>query len=393
MKNHPDRVQGDEAKQRATATFAEISAAYELLTSSSSADASHPSFATTTHTPSYPDTPSTSFGGQGFQYQFPFPFATSGFDPFGFGSHFHFSDPFDLFTRTFGGMDGTINAADSMTMGSFSSGMGMSPFGGFQSMFGSIPDDGFPAMPSSSVTYSFSSSSYRVNTGGSRSRMVSTSTKVKDGKAVTRREETIVNPDGTKTTTIDFTGDEEEDEKRLAIKDAKTVRIKRKSSDNNGHCSDSLESKNSKKDTFNTSTSQPKAKVPMVSPETKPQHPRRYKLISKEDMKDDQVEIHASSQQERRDIPHSSMSQHETYVIDLTNDEISNPSTQENAHNRTSKATAEAPSTLHSNELPSAGCKRNFCELMSRCFSCCFPARKRRRIDNEYSGQDDDDDA
>jgi hypothetical protein len=131
----------------------------------------------------------------------------------------------------------------------------------------------------------------------------------------------------------------------------------------------------------------------MVSPETKPQHPRRYKLISKEDMKDDQVEIHASSQQERRDIPHSSMSQHETYVIDLTNDEISNPSTQENAHNRTSKATAEAPSTLHSNELPSAGCKRNFCELMSRCFSCCFPARKRRRIDNEYSGQDDDDDA
>ena len=208
MKNHPDRVQGDEAKKAATVKFSEISAAYELLTTKGDVGASHPSFAGGGAAASYPDSrsypPRNGYGRNGFQ-QTPFmdPFSM-GMDPFGFGTFggFEFSDPFELFRRTFddAGQDDSI----------FGSNASM---GGFPSMFGGAN------LPMGTTTFTSSSYSYGSSgaNGGGACRMVSTTTTMVNGKTVTRREETVINPDGTKTTTIDLTGDEDEDRPIPAI--------------------------------------------------------------------------------------------------------------------------------------------------------------------------------
>ena len=98
MKYHPDRVRsdiGERAKEQATAKFAEISAAYELLSSDGGLEgsASHPSFASSQPCASaaHAYAPNFVFGG-----------GLAVLDPFGFGTFSHFTDPFELFRQTFG---------------------------------------------------------------------------------------------------------------------------------------------------------------------------------------------------------------------------------------------------------------------------------------------------
>lgn len=222
MKNHPDRVQGAEAKQIATSKFSEISAAYELLTTKDNVGALHPSFAGAAedNVPSYPRSQPQypNFGAFGmFQQPFMNSFGMR-YDPFGFGTFddFHFTDPFELFKRTFGDINN-----DTMAFGTpyvarqpfQQSNMGMDApgFGGFPSMFGNLG-----SIPMNGSGATFSSSSFSYGGTGAGGRMISTTTQMVNGRTVTRTEQTIINPDGTKNTVV-LTGEGANDEKIPAI--------------------------------------------------------------------------------------------------------------------------------------------------------------------------------
>ena len=190
MKYHPDRVQGEEAKKRATQKFTEIAAAFEILSGGNASGASHPSFAPPTHSASPPST-----------YQ-------SGFDPFasfdvGFGGHF--SDPFELFRRQFGDImqnDLSITSFPPFTMGS-----------DWSTMY--APTFGVGSLPTQATSTSFTSSTSYGHGSGTSSRMVSTTTTNINGKVVTRREETVVNADGTTTKIVTCLGDQSDENKKM----------------------------------------------------------------------------------------------------------------------------------------------------------------------------------
>ncbi|KAL7540008.1 hypothetical protein ACHAXR_010352 [Thalassiosira sp. AJA248-18] len=453
MKYHPDRIHdnaspdgGEDAKKRATAKFAEISAAYELLSAgeASSGAASHPSFATTAAaapgTTAYPERFNHPMGGMG-------PFST-GYDPFGFGTSFgNFSDPFELFRRTFGDI-GAFNEHSMMgafppfTDGPSSAAMYAPTFGGFSMMNSSMMNSGFPANSTSS---SYSSSTYHVGGDGSgaslrhgQSRMVSTTTTVINGRAVTRREETVVNPDGTTTTTVSSSGDPECDHQRRRFCNQRTIkagnvhgRIQNgstdtfqptRSVDSIGDTEDDRQRRNfCNRPTIKagnvhgqiqngpTDTSQPTCSVSTKAAQTitKP-HPRGYKFETKQ---------HLQQNQSRSDPPatHLAMPSDETYIVDLTRDDVVDL-TNENvsddnvdqlskssnagvsstkkaskpieekidpgnaARQKATPVTLNSPSVALNSPQPTSR-KRKFCEVMSRCFLCCFPIpRKRRRI-------------
>lgn len=384
MKYHPDRVRcegpdgGEAAKKSATARFAEISAAYELLSSGTSSGASHPSFASTTATASAPPSAAT-YQGSLFQRSDGIDHF-SGFDPFGFGAYNNFfSDPFELFRQTF-----PDAFADETTMDAtrpppfanvpFSSAMyapSFTGFGAFRPLFDS--NNNFPAASSSSVC--FSSSTYSVGGAGAlpgtTSRTVSTTTTVVNGKTATRREETVVNPDGTTTTTVSTSGDEQGERrssKRKAIAASRAIRGRIE----NGRA-----------------TTHP-ARPPAPSQgKSDSRHHRGYKVESKQRLEQNQA-------------GHTQPTHHpvmppgpETYIVDLTSDvvdltgEDAATASKERAEitGENSNPTAVEPSqqsvlnTLGSDDRPPATRKRKFCEIMSRCFMCCFPVpRKKRRV-------------
>ncbi|KAL9179429.1 hypothetical protein ACHAXT_008719 [Thalassiosira profunda] len=284
MKYHPDRVHEEEEKKKATAKFAEISAAYELLTRGGGAGASHPSFTDTAAAPAASTPYSGAFGLDPFGQR----------DPFGFGSFGHFSDPFELFRRTFGDMrafdDDNVGFPPSFVNGPSSAAMYAPTFGGFGQFSSSSVMSGFPAQSSST---SYSSSSYHVGRigPGASSRMVSTTTKVVDGKAVTRREETVVNPDGTTTTTVSSTGDAES-ASLPAIRDENVAgRIENATDQSEAAASTAAAAR----------------------PTTEPQHTRRpAKIETKEE------------QNRSKDPPgrHPRTPSGETYIVDLTQDDL-----------------------------------------------------------------------
>lgn len=384
MKYHPDRVRNDSpgggegAKKKATAKFAEISAAYELLSSAASgqgSSASHPSFATTAAAPSpfpYPE--------RYDHYPTGVPFS-AGFDPFGFGTFGHFSDPFDLFRRTFGD---TFDDFQSFVNGPSSAAMYAPTFGGFTT-FGPTMDSGFPGH---STSTSYSSSTFN-NVGhacnvGPTSRMVSITTTVINGKAVTHREETVVNPDGTTTTTVSSTGGTEEEgtgkiSAHRAIQ-ADDPRCQIQSSAAFPESSRSNEIGNAR----------PKSKS----------HERKYKVETKDHLEQVHSGVHAH-------VAHPAMSPGETYCIDLTGDDVVDLTSDGN-NQQPSKSTLRGEVTEKTGKLIEGGIdpdittdreltfnatntahstrrKRKFWEVMSRCFLGCFPVpRKRRRtVSNE----------
>lgn len=377
MKYHPDRVRcdgpdGEEAKKKNTAKFAEISAAYELLSSGEisgeGSGASHPSFANAAAARSartYPER-------YNYQEDLPFPHI----DPFGFGSFGHFSDPFELFRRTFG----DVRAFDDEEMGfspflngPSSAAMYAPTFGGF-TQFSTMMNAGFP---SNSTSSSYSRSTYHVggNGLGASSRMVSTTTRVINGKAVTRREETVVNPDGTTTTTVSSTGDTDGANGLQAIQEDNHVA---------GHIEHAADIPH-----------------PAQLESNRAPHTRERSHCTRRAPKIETKQEQTPSTLDPPGTHHPRMPSGETYIIDLTggdnvcdltNADDSKPravcsspgkNTEKEGEkgremNKACNASAVDPGNIV--RMPSR--KRKFCEVMSRCFLCCFPIpRKRRRVD------------
>ena len=239
--HHPDRIKGDEnAKAEANERFAQISHAYEVLTRSPD-ESGHQQ-----HRQYQPDAADMAAGFGGFgggfpQYQQEQPFvspfmgmmggfngggAFGGFggiwDPFGSffggtsdgvfggmgGNTPNFTDPFDLFRQVFGS-DAVFGGPSNTTSGPHFPGNGF-----FQSFTGG-------PMPMMNATrsmqgggnftsFTYSSSASTGGVAGSRQTMqsISATTTIENGKAVTRTERTTINPDGTRQTVVNQTGDE-----------------------------------------------------------------------------------------------------------------------------------------------------------------------------------------
>jgi len=332
LKYHPDRVNGDgaagvEAKRLATAKFTEISAAYELLSSSGgtrSGNASHPSFANTADHQNVNDYARYSASTT---VQSPF---SPGFDPFGFGAFdFHFSDPFEVFQQAF----------NHPFMQETQTGMGMPPFGGLS--FAQMP--GFPTNTAST---SYSSSSFCQSGGmGASSKMVSITTSSVNGKVVTRHEEVTVNPDGTKTTKVLVSGDGQNKQHLPAIKLNSHTVIK---DGTNIDAPNVVEEDTAEDDDLAKAIAMSLSESD--SSGTSPPQQRHCRVDTKQ---------HLEQHQQASRKVHPLIAKEKGYIIDSKEEE------------RSSEASLEIPARHH---------KRKFCEIMSRCLSCCFPRPKRRRI-------------
>ncbi|KAL7522482.1 hypothetical protein ACHAWX_007169, partial [Stephanocyclus meneghinianus] len=410
MKNHPDRVQGDEAKKQATAKFSEISAAYELLTTNGSVGASHPSFAATGNSQTDAESNPTSFSySRGFEggdfYRRPFVDSfPRDFDPFGFGTfgNFAFSDPFELFRQTFGDATnedtrfGPLNGGSSFTLNT-PMGMSMAAFGGFPSLFGNIAAENFPTQNFGSSTFSSSSFSYGgthgTNGGGSSARIISSTTTTINGETVTRKEETVINPDGTRTTIVDLTDDDTTDHMIPSIRDDGNRGLTKQGnrlkeitrSSNQGvtqHKKNIQTSANPSRTAVCDTSSRKTEKYDSIGYETfnsvkkTSEHDlkqqRRHKLISKDQLENDQSTVPPATGKE---LLTSRLSENETHVIDSTDipaDKSKAVTRQVNEHNHTEQVSQSRTTR-----------KRKFCEVLYRCLFCCFPPCKRRRVTSD----------
>mmetsp|Transcript_4572 Transcript_4572/g.7083 ORF Transcript_4572/g.7083 Transcript_4572/m.7083 type:complete len:448 (-) Transcript_4572:44-1387(-) len=343
LKYHPDRVNGDgaagvEAKRLATAKFTEISAAYELLSSSGgtrSGNASHPSFANAADHHNVNDYARYSASTT---VQSPF---SPGFDPFGFGAFdFHFSDPFEVFQQAF----------NHPFMQEAQTGMGMPPFGG-------LPFAQMPGFPTNTASTSYSSSSFCQSGGmGASSKMVSITQSSVNGKVVTRHEEVTVNPDGTKTTKVKISGDglaQEEQSKRIlpAIKLKSQAAIK----DGTKTAPNVVEEDTAEDDDLAKAIamSLSESDYGVDSSGASPPQQRHCRVETKQ-----HLEQHQQASRSQPEKVHPLIAKEKGYIIDSKEGE------------RSSEASLEIPARHH---------KRKFCEIMSRCLSCCFPRPKRRR--------------
>lgn len=353
LKYHPDRIHGEgaageEAKRVATAKFTEISAAYELLSSGGgtrSGNASHPSFANTADHQGVVNDYSRYSSSATVQSPF-----SPGFDPFGFGAFgFHFSDPFEVFQQAFNHPFMQEVHATSMPS-----------FGGLS--FAPMPD-----FPTNATSTSYSSSSFCQSSGtGASSKMVSITTSSVNGKVVTRHEEVTVNPDGTKTTKVTLSGDGISQEEHPAItRDIHTaIKDDAKPAKRDLPCvvEDEMTEDDDLAKAIALSLSESDCGVDGSSDTSPSQHRHR--------------KIEAKQQQASRSRPekvHPLIAKEDVYTID---------SNDEDRPNDTSL------------EIPVHHRKRKFCEIMSRCLSCCFPRPKRRRTTDstrahfDASGQD-----
>ena len=272
LRHHPDRINGDEkAKAEANERFAQIAHAYEMLTRGPDEGGQRQ------YGQYQPDAADMAAGFGGFgggfpQYQQQQPFVSpfmGGFgggafgsfggmgDPFGsmfggtpdmaFGgmggnTSFHFTDPFDLFRQVFGS-----DAAFGRPMNAMGGGPSGPNFAG-NGMFQTFMGGSMPMMNATSsmqgggnftsFTYSSSASTGGVAGPGGTMQSISTTTTIENGKTVTRTERTTINPDGTRQTVVDLTGDDditstgidEQSVPRRLTMDEKRVKGKRKPS-------------------------------------------------------------------------------------------------------------------------------------------------------------------
>lgn len=267
LRHHPDKVRGDaRAKADANAKFAAISHAYELLTRGGGNEQEGGGSSGGAYQPDAADVAAGYAPGQAQYQQYrqqSMPFTgfglpgmmgfggggggvvSGGFmDPFGaaafgglnsfFGGAmnpmggmgqapfpgFQFTDPFDLFRQTFGddfglavgGGDPFGAAAQSNAALRNGDVAGMPPTAGglFSTLLGGAAM-GASGMPLNAAQGNFTSYSYSSGGGcGGMVQTLSTTTTINDGKRVTRTERTTINPDGTRQTTVDLTGDDDE---------------------------------------------------------------------------------------------------------------------------------------------------------------------------------------
>ena len=416
LKHHPDRVRGDgpdggvDAKKQATALFAEISAAYELLTKNSDTagnmgsspceggSASHPSFTS-------PDLNSTHrhhAGGNGSSQFY------QGFDPFGFSAfgNVQFTDPFELFQRTFGDFPQPIHESSFYaTNTNTNTRMGMPPFGGFPSLFSPMMNIGFPTDVHASsmaagapnfgnfITSTYSSSYQHGSTnGGNVSKMVSTTTSIVNGKAVTRREEIVVNPDGTKTTTVDLTGDAGEDRmglgtQRPAIKAVnRSEEIRFQSVDKTGTKSSTMVESSPKLMTRDKESTKRQSAAP-VTRKSRSKQCKNEANQSRMNQLPSQIEPNTTfsspaikTLKNKISPQFSHKGKNNCVTPDQSNGrKISKTSAVVNKPIADSVCKDNATGNANTCSSTAHPRKRKFCEVMSRCFLCCFPKCKRRR--------------
>ena len=272
LRHHPDRIRGDEkAKAEASERFAQIAHAYEMLTRGPDESGQQQ------YGQYQPDAADMAAGfggfgagGRGFPQQYqqqPFvsPFMGSmmgglgggifgGFggmgDPFGSvfggmsggafggmgGCSPRFTDPFDLFRQVFGSdamFGDSTNTTGTSGPHLAGSGILQSFMGGAMPMMSAANMQGGGNF--TSFTYSSSASSGGVvGSGGMAMQSISTTTTIENGKTVTRTERTAINPDGTRHTVVDLTGDEmpaaagEQSVPRRLTMDEKTKKKERK---------------------------------------------------------------------------------------------------------------------------------------------------------------------
>ncbi len=355
LRYHPDRVNGDgaageEAKRLATAKFTEISAAYELLSSGGgtrSGTASHPSFANTVDHQNVVNDYSRYTPSATVQSQF-----SPGFDPFGFGAFgFHFSDPFEVFQQAFN--NPFMQEVQTTSIPAF----------------GGLSFAQMPAFPTNATSTTYSSTSFSQSGGsGASSKMVSISTSSVNGKVVTRREEVTVNPDGTKTTRVTLskngiTQEEQNSQHRPAITHNGHAAIKDDAKPAKRDVSCVVEDEMTEADDLATAIALSLSESDCGADgnsDTAPCQHRHHKFEGK-------------LQQVDRSRPepekgHPWIAKEEVYTTDSKVDDRPNKS---------------------SLEIPVHPRKRKFCEIMSRCLSCCFPRPKRRRTTESSTANPD----
>jgi DnaJ family protein B protein 6 len=232
LKHHPDKQTTEEARQQASAVFAKISNAYEILSDQQKRQEYdnrgryQNNFQSSSHRPGRD------------------PRGDFGFSGMGGGRHpFQFHDPFELFNRVFQEEFGRMGNMRDDGFGSRSGGFGGSPFGSMMggSMFddpffgggmghpmgnqrqsnsffggGGFGGDPFAMMqqsmmgggPGNGTTSSFSMSSSNFPMGGNGvSTSTSTTTRIVNGRRQTVRETIIRKADGTVERKVETEGD------------------------------------------------------------------------------------------------------------------------------------------------------------------------------------------
>eukprot|EP00985_Skeletonema_marinoi_P017657 scaffold9739_cov117-Skeletonema_marinoi.AAC.1 len=228
--------------------------------------------------------------------------------------------------------------------------MGMPPFGGLS--FAQMP--GFPT---NTAATSYSSSSFYQSGGmGASSKMVSITKSSVNGKVVTRHEEVTVNPDGTKTTKVKISGDglaQEEQSKRILpainLKSQAAIKDGTKAAPNVVEEDTAEDDDLAKAKAIAMSLCLSESDYGVDSSGTSP--PQQHCRV--------ETKQHLEQHQQASRKVHPLIAKGKGYVIDSKEGE------------RSSEASLEIPARHY---------KRKFCEIMSRCLSCCFPRPKRRRI-------------
>ena len=275
--------------------------------------------------------------------------------------------------------------------------------------FGGLSFAQMPGFPTNATSTSYSSSSFcRSGGNGTSSKMVSITTSSVNGKVVTRHEEVTVNPDGTKTTKVKLSGDgltqeEQSTRHRPAITLNSPAAIKDRTKTATRDVPDVVEAEMTQDDDlakaiamsmseFRNGTKAATRDAPDEVEEemtedddlakaialslsesdcgvennnksdTSPSQHRHYRIDTKH-------HLEQKASRSRLGKVHPSLPKEEVYIIDSEEDDRSNEA---------------------SLEIPVHHRKRKFCQVVSRCLSCCFPRPKRRRITGGRRTRPDD---
>ena len=128
----------------------------------------------------------------------------------------NFSDPFDLFRQVFGSdfAVGPTHGTGQRPNEEMANGNGM--FSSF--LGGSMPTINTAQGCGNFTSFTYSSSTSTGGAGpGGLMQSVSTTTTIENGKKVTRTERTTINPDGTRRTVVDLTGNDDTDDHQSSV--------------------------------------------------------------------------------------------------------------------------------------------------------------------------------
>ena len=166
-------------------------------------------------------------------------------------------------------------------------------------------------LPTQSTSASYSSSTFSSSSPGTTSRMVSTSTTIVNGKAVATSKETVVNPDGTTTTTVSLLDRQQLPAIQTSDLQGKNHNVAPEEMASLGrHAGLSTESASSSRGERRF-CKRPTVKASNVSGcnQNGNSHPRGYKIETKQHLQENMAN-------------ETGMPSDETYVVDLTNEDV-----------------------------------------------------------------------